>query len=421
VPNYNGCVYPNWPLRWPAEWRDPGALDLVKGTPLGCLVFPSTEGRGSVIERAGQLGLPTCATGHPPPGVEMVKGEWPGVRMAHGEGDASSGPTGAPWIDSNGWLVRLTHAKSPDSTVWVAGDPPKSNEIVPLSSHLVAVADSAAHGGRWVVTLDKALAEGLAARQARFVEGWKRLMNAIRFFESREEWSTWPADAVLGVVSSFAGDNEFFSGEVLNLMARTNVSYGILMKSRLQPDALRRLRAVLYPDADPPAPQLRQALLEFAERGGLLITGPKWGAAPGTALPDQPCVRYEIRRFGRGRIAMAYKQPDDPYEVAQDAQIIVSHRYDLVHLFNSFLLGAYSTVSPDRRRRLTHVINYGGFVGADPPTARIAGRFRSAKLWSFERPQPEPLKLAVQKDAVEVHLPPLAVYGAIELEAAEHA
>jgi hypothetical protein len=72
-----------------------------------------------------------------------VKGEWPSIRMAQGQGYATGGPTGAP---SNGWLVRLTRTQKPSSTVWVAADPPKSNEIVPLSRHLVAVADGAAHG-----------------------------------------------------------------------------------------------------------------------------------------------------------------------------------------------------------------------------------------------------------------------------------
>src|ERR1035438_9062822 len=47
------------------------------------------------------------------------------------------------------------------------------------------------------------------------------------------EWSAWPVDAVLSVVSSFSGDNEFFSHELLNLMARTNISYGDRKSTRL--------------------------------------------------------------------------------------------------------------------------------------------------------------------------------------------
>lgn len=414
-------MHPNWPLRWPAEWRDASALDLLQGTPLGSLLLPSSEGYQNVVERARRLAIAVCDAHRPPPGVEMVKGEWPGIRMTPGQGDASSGPTGAPWIDSNGWLVRLTRVRKPASAVWVAADAPKSSEIVPLSRHLVAVADGAAHGGRWVVTLDRDLAGGLEARQAKSMNAWKKLMEAIAFFQAHGEWSAWPVDAVLSVVSSFSGENEFFTHELLNLMARTNVSYGIVDTASFRPEALRGLRAAVYPDKEPPAAEVRQALLGFVERGGLLIAGPSWGALPGAA-PGSPAAaeehpRYEMRRFGKGRIAMAHKQPEDPYEVAQDAQILLSHRYDLVRFFNGFLLGAYSTVSPDGKRRLAHIVNYGG--GADdenPATARFSGRFRSAKLWSVGKALARSLEMVAQKEAIEVHLPGLAVYGGVELE-----
>lgn len=404
-------------MRWPAEWRDAGALDLLNGTPVGILLFPSTEGYEQVIERARQLHLTVGDIGHPPPGVEAVKGEWPGIRMSPGQGDASSGPTGAPWIDSNGWLVRLTRVRKPNSTVWLAADPPKSNLIVPLSRHLVALADTAAHGGRWVVTLDKGMADGLAARTPGAVRGWRRLMDAMAFFHLHEEWGAWPADAVLAVVSDFSGDNEFFSHELLNLTARTNVSYRILLKDSLQPEALAGLRAAVYPDAGPPPADVRRMLMDFAARGGLLIAGPKWGGAPGTPAAGEPHPRYQMKPFGRGRMAVAHQQPEDPYEMAQDVQILLSHRHDLVRFFNGFLLGAYATVSPDGRRRLEHIVNYGGGPGYDPATARIAGRFRAAKLWSCERAEARPLPMLPQGDAVEVHLPRLDVYGGIELEA----
>ena len=413
---YNERVHADWPVRWPAEWREPSALDFVKGTPLGCLLFPSTEGFQNVIERARQEGLTVCEGAKLPPGVEMAKGEWPGVRMGRGRHDASSGPTGAPWIDSNGWLVRLTRAQKPDCQVWITADPPKSTDIKRLAQHLVAVADGGAHGGRWVISLDKGMAEGLAGGKPEFADGWKTLMGAITFFQGHNEWSRWPAEATLGVVSNFSGDNEFFSHELLNLMARTNISYSILEKNSLRREALRGLRAVVYLDSEPPAAELRQTILDFVESGGLLIAGPKWGKASGVPAQGEPNPRYGVVRSGKGRIAMAYKQPDDPYEAAQDAQILLSHRYDLVRFFNGFALGSYCTASPDRKRRLLHVINYAGGAGSDPVTAHIAGRFRLAKLWSFGGGDPKPLEMAVQKEAVEVDLPRLPVYGGIELE-----
>jgi len=350
--------------------------------------------------------------------VELEKGEWPGIRMTPGQEDASSGPTGAAWIDSNGWLVRLTRARKPGSEVWVSADPPKSNEIVRMSRHLVAVADAAAHGGRWVITLDAGLADGLAGRKAESEAGWRRLMDAIGFFAAHQEWQNWPVDAVIAVVSTFSGGDEFFSRELLNLTARTNVSYSIIVGDALRAESLAGLRAIAYPDAGPPALEVRQRLLDFAERGGLLIAGPQWQSygTQGVAS-EEPHPRYEIRRFGQGRIAVARRQPDDPYETAQDIQVLVSHRFDRVRFFNGAVLGSYTTVSPGGNRRLAHVINYAGWPPDDPPTARIAGRFRSAKLWSLKKRDAQRLEMARQRDGTEVHLPRFDVYGGVELEA----
>lgn len=402
-------------MRWPAEWRDARALDLVRGTPFGCLLIPNTDDFRDVIQRARDNGLTVADPKDPPPDVEVAKGEWPGIRAGQG-GDASSGPTGAPWIDSNGWLIRLTRIQKPNTQVWLQAEPPKPNEVKPVAQHMVAVADSAAHGGRWVITLDSGMATALAAGKPEFVTQWKRLCRTAEFFRAHDDWRSWPVRANVGVVSSFSGDNEFFSKEVLNLTARTNVSYRIFQKDELRPDALQGLVAVIYPDSDAPSPELRKVLLEYVAGGGLLICGPKWGMAPGAHSAEQEHPRYTILRFGKGRIARAQKDPDDPYQVAQDAQILVSHRHDLVRFFNGFALGAYFTSSPDGKRALVHVVNYAGSANFDALTARIAGRFSSARLWTFEAQEPKALKTVAQKDALEVHLPWIPVYGALELE-----
>jgi len=39
----------------------------------------------------------------------------------------------------------------------------------------------------------------------------------------------------VGVISDFAGDNEEMSGELLNLVARTNQQYRVLVKNKLSP------------------------------------------------------------------------------------------------------------------------------------------------------------------------------------------
>src|SRR5579872_3623384 len=98
------------PLRWPNAWSDPAALDLVRGTAIDCLLIDNSDEFAGVRERAQQAGLRVVHPDTPPPGTIIVKGVWPGIHMGRGTGHADAGPTGEPWIDSNGWLVRLTRA-----------------------------------------------------------------------------------------------------------------------------------------------------------------------------------------------------------------------------------------------------------------------------------------------------------------------
>ena len=55
--------------------------------------------------------------------------------------------------------------------------------------------------------------------------------------------------------------------------------------------------------------------------------------------------------------------------------------------------------------------------GPDHASVRIAGRYRKVNLWTPDRPEPRPVELEIQKDAVELHLPAVSQYAAAELEA----
>ena len=328
----------------------------------------------------------------PPPGVELIKGEWPRVRMGARDG-ASAGPTGVPWVDSNGWLIRLAAARRPDTRIWVEADPPEKSTVIPAEAHVLAVADAAAYGAQWV---SRAVTpESLAA---------------MRFFDAHAEWRGWRPRASLGILSDFAGANEFLSQELLNLTARLHEPYRILIKSKSDAAALRGLKAVVYPDGDPPAGPLRQALLDFVKAGGLVVAGPKFGEGP-AGRDEHP--RFRIANLGKGRLAISKEDFSDPYLLAADAQVLLSHRNDLVRFWNPGAIGSYLTGSPDGKRALLHLLNYTGRSRRDAVTVQIAGPWRAAKLWTFAGAQE--VKSAPGNAGIEVHLPPVAVYAAVEV------
>ena len=398
-------------MRWPGSWKSPSALALLNGTPINWLLVDKDAGLAPVIEQAKQAGLHVAEIAAPPAGVALLKGEWPGVAMSRG-GGTSAGPTGVPWVDTNSWRIRLEAARRPGADIWVDA-PPKGPRVF-ASSYRTAIADAAAYGGRWVISLDAPLAAAIADGKADALATWKGIAGTAAFFAARPQWPAYLPEAVVGVISDFAGDNEFLGQELLNLIGRTNQQYAVLVKTRLPEAAFRGLRALIYADSQPPAAGLRKQILDFVSAGGLLITGPKWGIPPGApATEEHP--RYAARTLGKGRLAIAKADPDDPYVLASDSALLISHRYELLRFWNGGALGSFLTVAADRKRAVAHLLFYAD-RGPDHVSVRILGRYRKASLWTTDRQESRPLEMEIQKDAVELHLPVVSQYAAAELE-----
>jgi hypothetical protein len=405
---------PQNPMRWPKQWTQPAALALLQGTPVDCLVMEAGTDLGAVATQAAAKGMAVISNGQTPAGVRMVKGEWPGVQASRSGGDASAGPTGNPWVDSNGCKIRLESALHPGTAIWVDAAPQEARSTA--GAYSLAAADAAAHGGRWILTLEPGLAERLRAGETAAAAAWKRLADTCAFFSEHKEWAGYVPRAVIGVVSDFAGDNEFMGQELLNLVTRTNQQYSIVIKGSVEATTLAGLRALIYADSAPPDAALRRRILAFVEAGSLLITGPNWGVAPGRELAEEIHPRFTARALGKGRIAMARAPFDDPYVVANDAVLLMSHRHELLRFWNGGSVGSFFTASKDGKRAVIHMLLYAG-RGPSDAAVRVAGKFSAGKLWTLERPEARRLDFVAQKDALELPLPQMQQYAAAELEA----
>ena len=60
-------------MRWPAAWKDPSTLALLKGTPINYLLLEGGAGLGPVAERARQEGLETGDVGQTRGGVSRIE------------------------------------------------------------------------------------------------------------------------------------------------------------------------------------------------------------------------------------------------------------------------------------------------------------------------------------------------------------
>jgi hypothetical protein len=97
--------------------------------------------------------------------------------------------------------------------------------------------------------------------------------------------------------------------------------YRVLDRSNPASQKLEGLRGVLYVDSDPPSAGLKAQLDAFARTGGLLIV-PHALAAEFSGGKPAPCpvAGYDLRLLGKGLLATAAREWEDPYFLAADVQ-----------------------------------------------------------------------------------------------------
>lgn len=424
----------NWfPMRWPPGWRDPSFLDLLKDTPINCLLIPAAEPDLSAVrQQARRVGFTCLSPASPegssgsleqlpliprsalswqaPPKVLAVSEcVWPAIVAGT---NALAGPTGVPWVDSNGWFCQLVRALAPTSTFWLAYEPPADKLLTP-QSYALAAADAEAHGARWVISLDAATAAEVTYAKAAL----RAISQVLSFFSAHRAWRQFRPCAAVGVLSDFSGNNRELAEELLNLLSRRHLPFRVLPKSSQGEAPLNGLKAIVYPDASMPPAPLRNHLLDFVRAGGLLITGPQWELHEGSPGPEDVYRRFRVFNAGRGRLAIAKEELSDPYLLALDTHLLLGRAHDLIRLWNGGSLNVYYAASPDSKRALVQLINYATRRPAHPVTVGLARRYRQARWWEIGNEQPRALEIAPASQGIELPLPEFDICAAIELEA----
>ncbi|MCX6632461.1 MAG: hypothetical protein NTW28_33060 [Candidatus Solibacter sp.] len=216
---------------------------------------------------------------------------------------------------------------------------------------------------------------------------------------------------MVGVISDFTGEHYDLSGEILNLMARRDLLFRVLWKSRAAAEPFTGLKALVYADNVPPEPALRRKILSFAEQGGLLIAGPKWGG--------ETHLRYGVRSVGKGRLAVAKEDLVDPYEIAGDVHILVSYSNNLLRFYNSSSSGcSHYTVSTDGKSALLQGLSFGSSRQGGVRAVWLREKHRGARLWSIGSESAVPVQAFPAEDfpGEEYKLPLGAAPGYIALE-----
>jgi len=456
-------------------WVRPSALELLKGTPINCLIvdwanggprdsaqqqalkplleagrklgigfvgkLALKEGAGAAVAAARAAGLSAVlcegasAQSSNLPAIQQfprdkaewerastifcaTENVWPGLNLQTMTGDtALAGPTGIPWVNSNAWFSLLARELAPGKTPWLDFAPPAASNLLHPADYALAVADSYAYGSRWIISLDDKLRAALPKRDSQAQGVWKTLCGAVAFFEGHKDWQAFKSQGILAVISDFRGEDAYVSGEVLNLLNRRQVQFRIIERARSLP-ALEGLKAILWLDQEAPGAEEQAQLLFFVRQGGLVIAAAYWGTPGLTPTEKDPSLRYKLYNVGKGQIAVADEEFQDPYQVAVDTHLLLSRRNDLVRLYNPQTTNCHlsgESVSPHRGKRLVQVLNYSSEPAAYV-TLWVNDRVDSARFWQLGAAEARSLQGRRTSPGTEFDLPPLPVYCALEFE-----
>ncbi len=316
-----------------------------------------------------------------------------------------AGPSAEPWIESNIWLVRSFRLGTAWQPVWINQEPNPGSQ----GDYARCVADSAVAGGRWIAALDDNLRAGLYQKDPNALAAWRGIGTYLKFAEDHAEWRKFTPYGNLGIILDTAGERPDISNEYLNLVARRQVPYRIVERARLTPEVLATFQAVLAADLFSPSEAERAMLRTFAEKGGLVVTGPSWGDPPKDGT-------YEVFPLGRGSVAVYKDDPIDPELVARDMLDLLEPEVMGLTAFNVPSVLTYVSTSDSGKRVLIQLLNYATSPFNSRITLRFNGSYKTARLYTPESAPVDIVTRASGNGRTEVSIPGIAVWGAVLLE-----
>ncbi len=396
----------------PARWRDaaPESLDLLRDTPINCLLIEPSAGSadlfraardrdllalavirggdaaaaaraleagagGVAAEGPRSLALAGLTAGRGKAFVEIVprselkiapeakvlathEGLWAGVRIEKDQTKAQ--PTGGPWIETNSGFLRFVRAAAPaGAAVWIAHPAPA--EPQPVSRYVQAVADAALCGAKWVLDFDPDFWKRARAGEPKGKRDWARVMAAVRFFQDHDA-AQWKDVSALAVVLD-EDSGGLVSGGILDMITAKHIPLRAVPPGLL-PALSGELRTLLTIEPNRLSAKQREAARAAARRGATLVNGPA-----GWKLEPPP----------PGKFTYSDEQVKQLDQIWREVNAIIGRRNYGVRVFGA--PGMLSTLkeSPDGRHLAVILVNYTDYP-VENITLHFTGRMQRPRL-----------------------------------------
>jgi hypothetical protein len=399
------------PMRWGSA--DPASLELLKGTPVNCLLIEKPHWSEPLIAAAASKEIVTLAVVRPSgdaleaaqkaaalkfnavllqgtfdsnvrttladskvPVIELAaraslrfdanpivgtfQGVWPGIQIDDG-GSAKAAPSGAPWINTNSGFLRFLRA-STSAPVWI-GQVPPANTVVTPERYLQAISDAAMVGARWILAFDADYAKRFYARDAAAMKDWKQMAEQLAFFEQSKEWRSWRPMGQLAIVQD-ADSGALLSGGVLDMIAVKHTPVRPVPTRKLDPGVMSGAKLAVNVDPSSLNDQQKEALRAFARSGGTLLSGPASWKFPAPKPGEITLSEDDVKML------------DD---IWKEVNTMTGRRNLGVRLFNVSSMLSNIVEAPDGKHAVLHLVNYSGYP-VENVTVHLLGKYKSARL-----------------------------------------
>ena len=405
------------PMRWSAP--NPAALELLKGTPVNCLLLENAAINSGVVSAALGSGIDTLTVIGPGATEETIRkasalkvmgvilegvfadgaadrlrkvatglglvtidllprahikfdsshnvvgtfqGVWPGIRVEE-DGAAKAAPSGAPWIDTNSGFLRFIRA-STDAPVWIGVRPPAQTIVTP-ERYLQAISDAAIVGARWVIALDDDFSRRLLAGEEPVQKAWRRMAELLSYYESHREWRRMKPAGELAILQD-VDSGALLSGSLLDMIAVKHTPVRPVPTRMLGATTMKGAKMAVNVDPSSLTDGQKQELLAWRRAGGTLLSGPPaWKFPPPKA--DQITLSDDD-----------VKMLDD---IWKELNGMTGRRNLGARLFNVSSMLSNLIESADGKQTVLHLVNYSGFP-VENVTVHVLGKFKSATLFS---------------------------------------
>lgn len=440
----------------PARWtsNDPKSLDLIAETPINCVLLERPLWSQDFARQAAKRGVATLGVVHPGgdaieaarvakslqfsgvvlegifeegsaervrnvladsniPLIELTtrsrmrfnsgapilgtfQGVWPGVQVQEEGGAAKSGPSGAPWINTNTGFLRFARAAT-SASIWISNAPPP-NTAISLAQYLHAVGDANMTGARWVIALDDDFTRRLLARDATALKDWKQIGAHLKYYEDHKEWRGMRAHSNLALVED-SDTGALLSGGVLDMIAVKHTPVRPIPYRSLTPASMQGAKMAV--DVDPSAlnGEQQDVLKAFTRSGGTLLTGPPGWKFAGLRKDEITLAKADLERLD---------------EIWKELNSLTGRTNLGARLFNVSSMLSNLLESREGAQLVLQLVNYTDYP-VENVTAHVLGKYQHALLY---RPGAPPLKLETYpvEEGTGIDIDKVGAVGTLVLE-----